>query len=233
MGTAQTSPEQCTIPVTGMTCAACSARIQRTLERREGVSAANVNLMTGAATVTYDPAATTPEDLVAAIRATGYGAELPRPGESAESLVALQDTARGAEIAELKGKLAVSLAAGGLAAIVSAPLMVATEHARDPLSAFMAPLTAVLSTGLNLLLEATGTHVDFAGVRGSLGLFAVSLAYGIFVSAVGGAIGTGLAHRHARLARPTPITAAPTAPPPAAEPTATVESRPVAPPSHI
>ena len=137
MGTAQTSPEQCTIPVTGMTCAACSARIQRTLERREGVSAANVNLMTGAATVTYDPATTTPQDLVAAIRATGYGAELPRPGESAESLVALQDTARGAEIAELKGKLAVSLAAGGLAAIVSAPLMVATDHARDPLSAFM------------------------------------------------------------------------------------------------
>ena len=61
MGTAQTSLEQCTIPVSGMTCAACSARIQRTLERREGVSAANVNLMTGAATVTYDPAATGPE----------------------------------------------------------------------------------------------------------------------------------------------------------------------------
>jgi len=106
-------------------------------------------------------------------------------------------------------------------------------HHRFVLGLTMAPLTAVLSTGLNLLLEATGTHVDFAGVRGSVGLFAVSLAYGIFVSAVGGAIGTGLAHRHARLARPTPITAAPIAPPPAAEPTATVESRPVAPPSHI
>jgi len=43
MPTAESSLEQCTIPVSGMTCAACSARIQRTLERSGGVSAANVN----------------------------------------------------------------------------------------------------------------------------------------------------------------------------------------------
>jgi Cu+-exporting ATPase len=144
MSTAATSLEQCTIPVSGMTCAACSARIQRTLERHDGVSGANVNLMTGAATVTYDPAATTPGHLVDAIRATGYGAELPRPDQSAESLVALQDAARAEEIGELKLKLAVSLAAGVLAAVVSAPLMVATEHEQDPLGAFMAPLTVLV-----------------------------------------------------------------------------------------
>ena len=106
-------------------------------------------------------------------------------------------------------------------------------HHRFVLGLTMGPLTAVLSTVLNLLLKVTGTHVDFAGVRGNLGLFAVSLAYGIFVSAVGGAIGTGLAHRHARLARPTPITAAPTVPQPAAEPKVTAEAKPAAPPSHI
>jgi Cu+-exporting ATPase len=161
MGTAQTSLEQCTIPVTGMTCAACSARIQRTLERREGVSAANVNLMTGAATVTYDPAATTPEDLVDAIRTTGYGAELPRPGESAESLVALQDAARGVEIGELRWKLAVSLAAGVLAAVVSAPLMVATDHARDPLTAFMGPLTALVRRLAPWAYELSPVHLRF------------------------------------------------------------------------
>ena len=131
-------------------------------EGREGVSAANVNLMTGAATVTYDPAATGPEDLVDAIRATGYGAELPRPGESAESLVALQDAARGAEIAELKWKLAVSLAAGVLAAVVSAPLMAATGHARDPLDAIMAPVTAVarqLEEAFEAEADQLGDHV--------------------------------------------------------------------------
>ena len=63
-----------------MTCAACSGRVQRTLERTEGVASANVNLMTGAATVAYDPSVTSPERLVDAIRGTGYGAELPQAG---------------------------------------------------------------------------------------------------------------------------------------------------------
>jgi len=87
----------------------------------------------------------------------------------------------------------------------------------------MAPLTAVLATVSNLLLELTGIHVDFAGFRGNVGLFAVSLAYGIFVSAVGCGLGAGLARRHARLARPPPVLDAP----------ATADPKPAAPPSHI
>ncbi|MFL5461337.1 MAG: heavy metal translocating P-type ATPase, partial [Gemmatimonadales bacterium] len=144
MDTAATSRDQCTIPVSGMTCAACSARIQRTLERREGVSAANVNLMTGGATVTYDPAATTPEALVQAIRATGYGAELPRPDASAESLLEAQDAARAEEVAELKRKLGVSLTAAALAMFFSLPLMESSGHGRDPLTLLMAPLSALV-----------------------------------------------------------------------------------------
>jgi len=61
----------------------------------------------------------------------------------------------------------------------------------------MAPLTAVLATLTNLLLGLAGTHVNFSGFRGSAGLFAVSLAYGIFVSAVGGAIGFWLTRSRA------------------------------------
>ena len=68
-----------------MTCAACSARVQRTLERTPGVSAANVNLMTGSATVSYDPSTVTPDRLVEAIRDTGYGAELPPRTRCVES----------------------------------------------------------------------------------------------------------------------------------------------------
>src|SRR5512133_1599939 len=88
------SSESCTIPVTGMTCAACSSRVQRMLERAEGVTSANVNLMTSAATVAYDPSVTSPERLVETIRGTGYGAKLPLPEESCESLLDVQDTAR-------------------------------------------------------------------------------------------------------------------------------------------
>ena len=69
--------ERIDIPVSGMTCAACQARVQRTLARQPGVRDAAVNLMTRTATVTFDPGASSPESLVTAIRSTGYGAELP------------------------------------------------------------------------------------------------------------------------------------------------------------
>src|SRR5690625_1191628 len=45
-----------TIPVSGMTCAACSSRVQRVLSRTAGVGEANVNLMLHNAVVEYDPA---------------------------------------------------------------------------------------------------------------------------------------------------------------------------------
>ena len=57
-----------------MTCAACSARVQRVLERTDGVSGANVNLMTNTAAVDFDPAVTSPGGLVAAVESAGYGA---------------------------------------------------------------------------------------------------------------------------------------------------------------
>ena len=84
-GAAATRPnaEKVVIPVTGMTCAACQGRVQRTLSRTPGVVDASVNLMMGNATVSYDPDAITPDALVATIRKTGYGAELPPPDRTA------------------------------------------------------------------------------------------------------------------------------------------------------
>jgi hypothetical protein len=59
-----------------------------------------------------------------------------------------------------------------------------------------APLTACLALASNLLLAATGTQVDFSGFRGNLGLFAISLAYGLFVCVIGGAIGLWMRRRN-------------------------------------
>jgi P-type Cu+ transporter len=105
---------QCTIPVTGMSCAGCSGKVQRSLETTSGVSGASVNLMTGTATVTYDPAVTSPQQLVEVIRATGYGAELPTPGRSEEELFDAHEAERAMEMAELGRKLLVS----GIAAAI-------------------------------------------------------------------------------------------------------------------
>jgi Cu+-exporting ATPase len=102
-----------------MTCAACSGRVQRTLERSEGVASANVNLMTGAATVTYDPVLTSPDRLVETIRSTGYGAELPSREESSEALLDAQDAARAEELRDLRRKFGLSAAVGAIAMALS------------------------------------------------------------------------------------------------------------------
>ena len=72
-----------TVPVRGMTCAACQARVQRSLDRAPGVQAAAVNLLLNSATITFDQGATSPEAIVQAIRDSGYDAELVAPGLAA------------------------------------------------------------------------------------------------------------------------------------------------------
>jgi len=120
-GEAQT--ESIRIPVTGMTCASCSARVQRTLEKQPGVADANVNLMMKTATVRFDPAAVTPDRLVEAIRQTGYGAELAAPDQSAFEEQEARDRANLAEFREYKTKAIVSGVVGILAMVVSMTTM--------------------------------------------------------------------------------------------------------------
>lgn len=60
--------------VTGMTCAACSAHVEKAVSRLSGVQSAPVNLMLGSMTVTYNEKAVTEGDIIAAVKAAGYGA---------------------------------------------------------------------------------------------------------------------------------------------------------------
>ncbi len=65
------------LPVQGMTCVSCAARIEKKLNRMDGVSA-SVNYATSTAHVAY-PAELDPAELVATVERTGYKAELPAP----------------------------------------------------------------------------------------------------------------------------------------------------------
>ena len=112
-----------TIPVSGMTCAACSSRVQRTLSGTPGVTEANVNLMLKNAVVQFDPATVSPEQIVERIRATGYEAELPSPGRTAFEEQEAQDRSQDAEFRELRSKAIVSLIAAAVGMIVSMPVM--------------------------------------------------------------------------------------------------------------
>ena len=67
------------LAITGMTCASCASRIERRLNKLDGV-AATVNFATEEAAVEFDPSLVDLEDLVAAVEAAGYEAALPVEG---------------------------------------------------------------------------------------------------------------------------------------------------------
>ena len=61
--------------VTGMTCAACSAHVEKAASALPGVSSAAVNLMLGTMMVDYDPEKVTPQQIISAVESGGYGAK--------------------------------------------------------------------------------------------------------------------------------------------------------------
>ena len=71
------APDHVDLALTGMTCASCSARIEKRLNRIDGVEA-TVNFATETASVDFDPQRTDPDALVAAVASIGYGASVPR-----------------------------------------------------------------------------------------------------------------------------------------------------------
>lgn len=60
--------------VTGMTCAACSSGIERTVKKIDGVTTCTVSLMDASMTADFDPEKVTAEGIISAIKALGYGA---------------------------------------------------------------------------------------------------------------------------------------------------------------
>lgn len=63
--------------VEGMTCASCKIAVRAALSRLDGVKEAEVDVPKKSATVEYDPAKVTPQQLVDAVNRLGYRASLP------------------------------------------------------------------------------------------------------------------------------------------------------------
>ena len=68
----KTTNRQETFPILGMSCAACAARVDKTLNKQPGVCRASVNYAAATALVEYDPAQTSPESLQHAVQEAGY-----------------------------------------------------------------------------------------------------------------------------------------------------------------
>jgi Cu+-exporting ATPase len=99
--------------LTGMTCAACSARIERALSGLQGVAQAGVNLASEKASVSYRLGQIGVADLVRAVEAAGYGAEVVE-----EELPDRERELRRRELGRLRRSFII-------AAALSAPLLVA------------------------------------------------------------------------------------------------------------
>lgn len=87
-----TQEQTLNLPITGMTCANCVRTVERTLSKTEGILQANVNFATERATVSYDPAQVTLNQIMERVAKAGYGIaqasmELPITGMTCASCV--------------------------------------------------------------------------------------------------------------------------------------------------
>ena len=77
------NPLKQTFQVTGMTCSACSAHVEKAVNKLEAVSKAEVSLMTNSMSVEYNADAISPQDIIHAVEQAGYGASLPQKDKAA------------------------------------------------------------------------------------------------------------------------------------------------------
>jgi Cu+-exporting ATPase len=106
-----------TLAISGMTCASCARRVERSLAKVPGVASASVNLATEKATVQYDPATTSVPDLVSAVERAGYGAQklllerpsVPTPQTAADVPADPATTRRAQELAHRRRTLLLGI----------------------------------------------------------------------------------------------------------------------------
>ncbi|MDV2582964.1 heavy metal translocating P-type ATPase [Alkalibacillus haloalkaliphilus] len=101
--------EKVELDIKGMTCAACSTRIEKGLSRMDGISEANINLTTESGTISYTPGMVSVEDIQEKVKKLGFEAILKQEQEEKES-------SKEKEIRSQKIKFII-------AAIFSAPLL--------------------------------------------------------------------------------------------------------------
>ncbi|OUN03715.1 copper-translocating P-type ATPase [Flavonifractor sp. An92] len=93
--------------VTGMTCTACSAHVEKAVGQVDGVRSVNVNLMANSMLVDYDEGAVTPDAIVHAVEDAGYGAA-PAGGTAAKAAQAKGPDPLAEELKHMKFRLIVS-----------------------------------------------------------------------------------------------------------------------------
>ena len=183
VGRAAAPQEAVSLSISGMTCAACATRVEKSLRKVPGVSDAVVNLATEVATITFAPGAVQVPALVASVEKTGYGAA-PRREDGARD-----------EVKPDRGWIPVAIGAA-----LSLPLvlpMLAAPFGVDPM--LPGVVQWLLATPVQFVLGARFYRAGWNALRAGAGnmdlLVAIgtSAAYGLSVyqlAAHGGEHGT-------------------------------------------
>ena len=104
--------------ITGMTCSACSARVERTVAKMTGTADVSVNLLTNSMSLTYDENVTSPAAIIAAVEEAGYGASVKGASTAQKAQAAApaaaqagnaEDDAAGKAIRAMRTRLLISI----------------------------------------------------------------------------------------------------------------------------
>lgn len=110
--------------LSGMSCAACVATVERSLRSVVGVWDCQVNFATDRATVHYDPTLTGPEALVAAVQSAGYGANPLNADLPLVDQLAAEDRQHQRQQRQLGERLMLALGCSGLLVLGHTPMMI-------------------------------------------------------------------------------------------------------------
>jgi Cu+-exporting ATPase len=94
--------------VTGMTCSACSSRVEKVTNQLAGVREAQVNLLSGSMVVDFDETAVTTDAIIQAVTDAGYGAVLPETSKTGKPVPQTTSNAQAEALANMKRRLIVS-----------------------------------------------------------------------------------------------------------------------------
>ena len=133
--------------ITGMTCAACQSRVDRTVRKLEGVNDVTVNLLTGSMEVIYDDSILGADAIAASVTDAGYGASLAVAKASGESEANELRQKTKAQVRNLKLRLIWSI-------IFLAPMMYISMGAMGmyPLPGFLNNIFGGHMNGINLAI---------------------------------------------------------------------------------
>ena len=181
--------------ISGMTCASCVRRVERSLSKVPGVATANVNLATERATVTYAPEETAVADLIGAVEKAGYGAEevlvapLPVVTEAGELALDAETIRRQRDLIRRRNKLLLGIALSIPVIVLSMFFMNRFPGENWLLLALTTPIWAYVgwdfhSTSLRVLRH-FGANMDVLVSLGSTAAFLMSVVATIWPQVVG------------------------------------------------